>query len=254
MSNILVQSVKRALDALDILTFDDIYREGVGLFEMAKRMGLQPNTLHNLLKTMSTCGYVAQNENGKYIVGPKCEEWGSLKRLSSKKNMEEVLRPALSRLSNRINEVTVFTVLSNGSRFPLLYVEHDNPIKVNITSLENEHIYDKPTGRILIAYADAHGAEAVLQKWGYPRSLWNGIEDDVLFRKTLAELRNTGYSVVYTNNGQIVGLAVPVLDKQGKLAGAVGTYVPVYRCDGKKQEELIELLKKTAEELMDVIE
>lgn len=250
----MVQSVKRALDALDILVFNDIYHEGIGLFEMAKRLELQPNTLHNLLKTMIACGYVAQNESGKYISGSKVEECELLNRLSSQKNLEEVLRPVLSRLSNKIDEMTVFAVLSNGNRLPLITVEHDNPIKVDTSLIENEHIYEKPTGRILTAYSNDNGFEAIKQRWGYPGNIWDDINNDASFIKAIGKIRSVGSSVIYTEDNQIVGLAVPVFGLNEKLLGSLGSYAPVYRCDEKKQKKLLEELKKTADELSQVID
>lgn len=53
----IVNSVKKALDILDILIFEDIDRRGISLKELSERSGIRPNTLHNILKTMKQCGY-----------------------------------------------------------------------------------------------------------------------------------------------------------------------------------------------------
>lgn len=57
MSEKIVNSVKKALDILDILIFEDIDRRGISLKELSERSGIRPNTLHNILKTMKQCGF-----------------------------------------------------------------------------------------------------------------------------------------------------------------------------------------------------
>ena len=56
MSEVPVKSVKKALDLLSILIFDDPGLKGVKLTDLAQRLKLPANTTHNLLKTMVVCG------------------------------------------------------------------------------------------------------------------------------------------------------------------------------------------------------
>jgi len=59
-------------------------------------------------------------------------------------------------LSKTIDENVVFIVLVNGNRVPVLRVDHDNPVKADADTIENEHIYKKSTGRVLTVYLNLH--------------------------------------------------------------------------------------------------
>ena len=65
MGSVPVKSVKKALDLLTLVAFEDPAGEGIPLNELASAMEFPPSSARNLLKTMISCGYVAQNSEGR---------------------------------------------------------------------------------------------------------------------------------------------------------------------------------------------
>lgn len=249
MAGNLVNSVRKALDILDILVFEDFEGKGLGLFDLSRKTDIKPNTLHNLLKTMVSCGYVQQNTESKYMAGPKCANIGMLNTLSPGSAAYKRIEDIIKELGRKIDEAIVFTVLADGLRLPLLKVDHENPIKIDIASIENEHIYRKDTGRVLTAYADTYSLERILERWGLPEEKWNGIKDRAAFKKVLEEVRSKGFSLSYLREGDIVSMAVPVLSRQDRLIGSMGSYAPAFRCNNEKQQQILFELKQAAEKI-----
>ena len=70
--NVPVKSLKKALDLLDVLLFEDAEEQGFEVKGLAEKLHLPANSVHNLLKTMRICGYVEKNGSGRYTFGPVC--------------------------------------------------------------------------------------------------------------------------------------------------------------------------------------
>ena len=71
----MVQSLERAFKLIEILDAADS-ETGVGVQALSNEVGLKLPTVHNLLKTLIKLGYVKQNSEGKYILGPKSYSLG----------------------------------------------------------------------------------------------------------------------------------------------------------------------------------
>ena len=115
MTDIPVQSVRKAFALFSILVFDDLQREGIALTTLAKQLDLRTNTTHNILKSMCATGFVAQTAAARYIVGPKCLQIGRINRLLNDTTLQWC-RPPLEALSAKLNETVLFVTLVNGKR------------------------------------------------------------------------------------------------------------------------------------------
>lgn len=246
MNDTLVQSVKKAMAILDILIFEDSENHGIGLFELARRLGQKPNTLHNIMKTMIFCGYVKQNDKSLYAAGPKCFDIVNTYKFTNKNGLIESIKPVLQQLAGRIGESVVLTMLINGNRAPIINVFSNDLIKVDFSLNEMSHIYEKPTGRILVSFADNYSFKLIKGKWGYPGKMWDDITDDQSFKKSMAEIRNRGYDMEIESKGTVISFAVPVKDSSGKFLYSLGSYAPLFRCGREKQAVILKELKEAA--------
>ena len=251
MGDTLVQSVAKAMKILDILVFEDLSRKGFGLFELARKMDQRPNTLHNLLKTMISCGYVEQNSESRYMAGPKCGKIGMLNTHVSEKLISDVIEPVLKELSESIKENVVLTVLANGRRIPVLRMNYEgNAVKVDSSFEEGQDIYTLNTGRILVTYADRYEFDLIVKRCGMPGERWDNINNLEDFESTLEKIRKEGHIVTSLNNDEVVSFSVPVLDSCGRIIYALGSYAPSFRCPEEKRREIITGMKKAASNIV----
>ena len=243
-----VQSVKRALDLLDVLFFEDVPREGIGLFELARRVGLRPNTAHNLLKSMAACGYVAQNAESKYMAGPKFDEICKTKSLVSSEVLDVIIRE-FKHLVSQLGESFLFATLIGGRRVPLVEIDSDEVIQVDLSAVEQRSIYDMGTGRILVAYADEYALSQIKLVSGLPGEVWDNIDTDEALDAARSDVREVGYLLFSGKRPGLATFSCPVMDASGRLLGAIGCYAPLFRCPPDKQKKILKEMLSTADRM-----
>ncbi|HRU04163.1 MAG TPA: helix-turn-helix domain-containing protein [Candidatus Brocadiia bacterium] len=263
MADIPVQSVRKALDLLNVLAFDDVARQGVALTELARRMGMKPNSAHNLLKTLAACGYAAQTEDGRYVAGPSLRAVGLFNSLTSAAASRAV-SAAVAGLVSRLREYAVFAALVNGQRVVLGALNADQSIAVNHAALQKAILWSTPTGRVLAAFASAGELQSVLERNGQPGEAWAEAQKNM--ERELEAIRRHGACVVDDPRKDIVAFAVPVLvpgtrcgspptagsqrvPAAGRLLGSLGCYAPRYRCPKASFKEKLAALQGAAETL-----
>ena len=243
MSDVPVKSVKKALDLLSLLIFDDPEMRGIELNVLSSRLGLPANTAHNLLKTMSVCGYVAQNAGGRYIAGPKCRRIGMLNQVENNK-FKEKLSAVLEHYTAEINEAMVFVTLHGGKRVVLIRTEPAlQVIRIDQQIVENSSIYDMPTGRVLTAFAGPEDYRLILKNYGDPDKNWPGYERD------MEKIRKERQCLILPDRSGINAFALPVNDNRGQMLGAIGCYSPAFRCNQQTREKILSALHRAATEI-----
>ena len=247
-----VKSLKKALDLLTILAFEDLKREGFALTALAHRMMMPVNTVHNLLKTMVACGYMAQTEAGTYSIGPRMTDMGRLNVLLSAVASPQV-RKRLDALCHVVEEAVTMATLADGRRVLLCQVDPRKMIRVDAATLETRNLFARPTGRILAAYASPEELTRVLAQYGMPGAEWNGITSRKALGKALEEIRRQGYELIASEDNELVAFAVPVLDGNGALLGSLGCYAPSFRCGPERHEPILSQLRQAAVDLVGLL-
>ena len=243
-----IQSIDRALRALDFLAEQDLAGQGAALQAVAARLALRPSTAHNILKTLVACGYAARSDKGMYILGPRCRELTRAARLVS--DLLPAATGVLQALAERVGESVVLVTLLHGRRQPLVRVEGNQAIRVAPSFQEAERFFDMVTGRVLAAYASAVELQEILAVHGLPADAWDGIASAAKLDQALAAVRQRGWAADRPHGGQVHALAVPVLARDGTLVGALGVYLPAFRATATRSRELRRLLAAAAARLV----
>lgn len=244
MEQKIILSVKKALDVLDILAFEDLHHKGVSLTYLSRQTGIKPNTLHTILKTMAACGYVEQNAASRYLIGKRCRQIGILNQFHLTPAIGRRLEAGAQRLSQKTGESVSFYVLENGDRINYINVQSNDIIKVDYTMLEQNSIYEYPSGKILVAYCSPEEREKILQKHGYPKEAWEGISTGQELDRAIEAIRKDGYSKQVTERGQVASYAGPVFDQEGNLLGSIGVYLPSFRRTDQKEALMIQKIRE----------
>ena len=242
-----VQSVKKALDVLDLIIEADVSGASAPLAELAERMAIPRNSTHNLVKTLVACGYVEPSGRGRYVLGSKCRQLARLGRFD-RPVAREAIADRLRRFVDEEHEACLLVVLVNGERAIMRYVDCRQAVRVSRTTVEKAPFYERPTGRMLAAVADEAELRQILDRHGLPGAQWDDIEDEASLRKALAALRRQGYCRIAQHN-DLVALACPVIGAGGAACGVVGTFAPGYRCPAARGKKLLAALRRVASDL-----
>ena len=241
-----VLSVRKALDLLNLLVFDDPGREGLALGDLAGRLGFPAATAHNLLKTLCACGYAVQAGVGRYTVGSRCLEIGRFNRPALRATAA-VVRARRRRSAARSTDRT-FAVLADGRRLRLWSTEPEHLIRIDAAALETQRLFTVPTGRILAAFAAPRELDLLLARYGLPAAgEWPDAATAPALKRALAAIRARGHEIM--DNREIAAFAVPVLDAAGGLAGSLGCFSPSFRCPPPHHAAVVAALKKAAREM-----
>ena len=238
-----VKSLKKALDLLSILLFQDPEEEGFSVKVLAEKLGLPANSVHNLLKTMAVCGYVEKNGNGRYTYGNVCRRI-AFKNYQSGDGFRESVIAVMRRTIARINEAMVFCILENNVWTSLVKAEPAGRIvKVDMEQVERFYLYETATGRILYSFSSPERRAVLERENGDPAACWPDFAKDSL------RIRERGECSLLRTRYEVFSFAVPVFDREKKLLGALGIYCLPQSCSDERNHFLLENLKQAAKEI-----
>jgi DNA-binding IclR family transcriptional regulator len=217
--------LERGLSILEFLTRSGSPR---ALSEIAGQVGGPKATVHRLLSTLLTRGYVTQDRRtALYSAGVRCFELGSL--WARNLDLRSQAGPYLAQLNETTGEIVHLAVYDHGE---VVYVE----------KLESRHdVVPKSfvgrrcpatcvaTGRALLAFQPAEEIDDVLSR-PLPAYTASSPTDPQEVRDLLSQVRARGWAENRgTYRDEVGGLAAPIRDHTGRVIAAVGVCLPLQR-------------------------
>ncbi|WP_228814583.1 MULTISPECIES: IclR family transcriptional regulator [Nocardia] len=221
----LIQSVQRAARILRELAAGG---SRLGVTELAERAGLTKPTVHSLLRTLEAEGLVAQDvETGKYRLGPDLLRLGNA-YLDTHELRARSLTWADS-LATRTGEAVWVAVLDGEH---VLVVHHAFRPEGAVQILEVGASIPWSTcalGKAIVAFGPRDRRERLLAA-DLPVLTGASVTDSRLLSGQLDQVERVGYAVE-DQEAAIgdAGIAAPVFDRSGEVAGAIGIVGPVER-------------------------
>lgn len=241
-----IQSVARALTIIDVMA------EAGGelaLNEIAGRLGLAKTTVHGLISTLKTFGYVEQSAfSGKYKLGVRLFEVGNI--VSNGWEVRVVAVPYIQKLVEEMGETVHLVILD---RYEVLYIDkRESSGSLHIASQVGMRLPAHCTGvgKVLMAYLSPQERHQIIKTRGLPRFTRNTLTDPVALEAELEKIKKQGYAV---DNEEIMDslrcVAAPIRDQSGKVISALSVSGPVSRMQGERFEKALRLCVATAAEI-----
>ena len=195
-----VEAIDRALALLGALS--QAGPEGTSLVALCRDLGMNKSTAYRALATMRTRGFVSQDADGSYRLGPAAVGLGA--SYVGPSSLAQLLHPALLVLARDLDELVHLGVL-NGDR--VIYVDKVEPEKaIRVWSQVGRNVPAATTslGRAILAYR------------GVPNDQLDAFvgpgDDPALLRRAVADARRRGYATeLEENEPGIACLGVPIL-------------------------------------------
>jgi DNA-binding IclR family transcriptional regulator len=221
-----VQSLGRAFAILEEIAR---HREGVGLADLSKLVGLHNSTTFHLAKTMVSLGYIRQEKDSKrYRVG------GPLFALAASAldeiEMVNVATPVLEDLSRETGESSHFAVRMGDA--VVVIARTSGPGAFHLTDrvgvLRPAHC--TALGKVILASLRQDQLERFLERVDLKPSTEKSITEIPQLLREIAEVRRTGVAFDEGEfNLEVRCIAVPVKDFTGQIIGALGISGPIWR-------------------------
>ncbi|MFI9201994.1 IclR family transcriptional regulator [Streptomyces sp. NPDC053048] len=236
-----VQSLERAFDLLERMA--DAGGE-VGLSELSASSGLPLPTIHRLMRTLVACGYVRQQPNRRYALGPRLIRLGE----SSARLLGTWARPHLARLVEETGETANMALLDGDEVVYVAQVPSRHSVRMFTEVGRRVLPHTTGVGKALLAQSPDDEVRALLGRTGMPAATEKTITTPEGFLAELARVRESGFAM--DDNEQEIGvrcLAVPV--PHSPTSAAISISGPAGRVTEAATERIVPLLQLVAAEL-----
>lgn len=233
-----VRAVDRALDIL--LCFAKAPAE-FSLSDIAKEVGLHKSTVHRLLTSLQSKGFVRRHpQSDKYILG-----WSILELLGNVYQSDElttIALPEMTRLRDLTGETVSLYIRSGTQRIRVQAVESKEPIRNVVAIGKTYPLYIGASGKVLLAFAERDIVDAVLSSDEIPVGFERG--------KLLAQLdkiRRDEYAVSrQERDAGAAAVAVPIFERNQECIAALSISGPVARFTLTRMHSCVEALQASS--------
>jgi IclR family acetate operon transcriptional repressor len=233
-----VQSLDRAFLLLELMA----EREGeVALGDLAAASGLPLSTVHRIVTTLSTRGYVRRLPSRRYALGPRLIHLGE----RSSRSLGSWASPHLSHLVDQIGETANLALLDGDRVVYVAQVPSRHSMRMFTEVGRRVYLHCTGVGKVLLAQLDREAARALLVQAGMPPQTERTITDLEALLAQLPGIATQGFAL--DDGEQELGVRCVAAPLPGGLsAAAISVSGPSGRFSGDKVTEAVQLLRGAA--------
>jgi DNA-binding IclR family transcriptional regulator len=221
------RAANRVVDILELVAAS---RDGLALREVSAQLEAPKSSLLPLLRALTARGYLAQGAAGEYRLGASATTLGA--GSPSQRDLAEVAHPALVELMRRTGE-TVFLGTLGSDGLSVVYVdkvESEQLIRYAAGVGDRRPLHATSSGKALLAFLPAEQREQILKALPLARHTERTVTSPAALRASLEEIQRTGVCVSLDEMVRgAAGVAAPIFDRQGRVAGVCTVAGPTDR-------------------------
>jgi DNA-binding IclR family transcriptional regulator len=235
-----VASVARALALLDEVARSD---SGLGVNELARRIGVNASTASRLLATLEDAGLVERSPGGPYRLGLRLVALSD--RVLGQLDVRERARPWLTWLVDETGETATLSVPGGGEAITVDFVPSSSSV-VSMARVGRPSVaHATAAGKVMLALGSPDGPAAELVAFTE-----RTITDPTALAAELEAVRASGIAeAVGEREPDLNALAAPVIGRGGELVAILGLQGPATRLPANTRRALRAPLRKAADEL-----
>ena len=238
-----VKSADRVLDVLEALVHSG---RGATHARLSADLGIPKSSLTQLLGNLVERGYLSFNAGPNlYEIGPRLVQL--VERQSQVMGIPRIAQRSCDRLTKEIDESSSFSVQMNDMSERLCGTNSTQSLTFNMQVGQTAPAYAVSSGKVMLACMDDARLRQYLTKVKLQAFTKKTITRAAELKKELEHIRkdNLAWSLEEYTPG-IIGLAVPVFDAQGKLAGSLNIAYPAARDSAAQRKRMVAALRTAA--------
>lgn len=241
-----VQSLGRAFAILEQVAR---HREGIGLAELSKLVGLHNSTTFHLAKTMVSLGYLRQEKDSKrYRVGRPL--FALAASALDEIEMVNVATPILEELSRATEESAHFAVRMGDAVVVIARTSGPGAFQLTDRVGVVRPAHCTALGKIILASLRPDQLNRFLERADMKPSTDKSITDIAVLLREIAEIKRTGIAFDDGEfNPEVRCVAVPVSDFTGHVVGALGISGPIWRLSNQALHNSAQIVQAAANRL-----
>jgi IclR family acetate operon transcriptional repressor len=226
-----VQSLERAFDLLE-------------LSELSATSGLPLPTIHRLMRTLLASGYVRQQANRRYALGPRLIRLGE----TASRLLGTWARPYLAELVEATGETANMALLDGDEVVYVAQVPSRHSMRMFTEVGRRVLPHSTGVGKALLAQLPPDDVRALLARTGMPAATERTITGPDAFLAELDRIRADGYAV--DDGEQETGVRCLAVTVPGSpTAAAISISGPAGRVTEAATEKMVPVLHGVAREL-----
>jgi DNA-binding IclR family transcriptional regulator len=241
-----VQSLGRAFSILEEVAH---HREGIGLAELSKLVGLHNSTTFHLAKTLVSLGYLRQEkDNKRYRIGRPL--FALAASALDEIEMVNVATPMLEDLSRETGESSHFAVRMGDAVVVIARTSGPGAFQLTDRVGVVRPAHCTALGKIILASLRPEQLKRFLDRTELKPSTSKSITDAATLTREIAEVQRSG--VAFDDgefNAEVRCVAVPVTDFTGQVMGALGISGPIWRLSNQALHASAQVVQAAADRL-----
>jgi IclR family transcriptional regulator, KDG regulon repressor len=241
-----IQSLARAFAIIEEIAR---HREGIGLADLSKRVGLHNSTAFHLAKTLVSLGYVRQDgETKRYRVGRPL--FALAASCLDEIEMVHVATPILEDLSRQTGESAHFAVRMSDAVVVIARTAGAGAFQLTERVGVVRPAHCTALGKMILASLSRDELERFLARAELKPSTEKSITGISALRREIDDVRASGIAFDDGEfNAEVRCVAVAVKDFTGASIGAVGISGPIWRMTPPAMQARAKVLQSAAEQL-----
>jgi DNA-binding IclR family transcriptional regulator len=240
----MLSTVDHALMVIEYLS----EKQEAGVSEISNSIGLAPSTTHRLIASLTSREYLIQNpKTRKYQLGIKIFQLGST--VANRFGIRQAALINMEKLAIESGETVNLGILDKTSVIYLEKILNDDPIRIELQVGRAVPAHCTGLGKAILAFQPQDKLDALLKVIRFHKRTKNTIVERGVLRKELETIRERGFAM---DNGELIEgircIAVPVFSQNNTVVAAISIAGPTFRLDDKKIDELVPLVRRSAEE------
>jgi DNA-binding IclR family transcriptional regulator len=241
-----VQSLGRAFAILEEVAR---HREGVGLAELSKLVGLHNSTTFHLAKTMVSLGYMRQEKDSKrYRVGRPL--FALAASAFDEIEMVNVATPVLEDLSRETGESGHFAVRMGDAVVVIARTSGSGAFQLTDRVGVVRPAHCTALGKIILAALRPDQLKRFLERVELKPFTRKSITGVPVLLREVADVKRSSVAIDDGEfNPEVRCVAVPVTNFTGDIVGALGISAPIWRVSNQELQGLAKIVRRAASRL-----
>ncbi len=227
------RSVERALDILECF----LDKDEMILLEISEKTGLSCSTVLRILSALQEYDFVSRNpQNKTYRLGNKIAWLADRIPRESYDELKKTAYPFMVELNEKYNEDVHLFISQGNTKLCIESVDSSRELRQIITVGSRHDIVRGAAGKIILAFMNENDRRKIL--------------NDADRKPEYEQILRQGYAISRGEREEgLFGLAVPVVDAQGKLLATVSISGPSVRFENSTLDEKIQDMCRIGQEI-----
>jgi IclR family transcriptional regulator, KDG regulon repressor len=235
--------VKKISKIMNCFTNDE---PALGNVEIAEKLGMNPSTVHHLVRTLCEEGMLIQDSRKKYRLGWKLLEWSN--HVMYQQDIYNEATPFCDGLVRKYHGTVHIGMFDAGEVRFVLKVKSKDSLPVSTYIGSRNPAYCTSTGKVLLAYNPSFIKPTISK--GLLQRAPNTITCVTKLREELRKIKSQGYAVSNNENEHgLYGIAAPIRSYTGQTIAALNMVGPISYMNGRNRNEMIRSVVTAAEKI-----